>query len=138
MKNNAENKSKLFAQYWGQDVIEDVNNAGQKTIYPVVVSNMYRFEESKLLLKHLSSITDEHKIKVSLMFLEIQAAPFENLLFCFNNSIKPLLSKIDKIQARISDYLRSEGYALPFMGLSVEQQVEYGWIRLTQKGGEGE
>lgn len=28
------------------------------------------------------------------------------------------------------DYIRSKGYALPWMGLSVEQQIEYGWIKL--------
>ena len=29
------------------------------------------------------------------------------------------------------DYLRSLGYALPFMGVSVEELVERGWIKLT-------
>jgi len=33
----------------------------------------------------------------------------------------------------IIDFLRSKGYALPFMGLSVEQQIEYGWSKLKQK-----
>jgi len=28
------------------------------------------------------------------------------------------------------DYLRSKGYALPFMGLSVEKQIEYRWVKL--------
>lgn len=27
------------------------------------------------------------------------------------------------------DYVRSNGYALPFMGLSVEDLIEYGWIK---------
>jgi hypothetical protein len=27
-------------------------------------------------------------------------------------------------------YLVSKGYALPYMGLSVEQLIEYGWIKL--------
>lgn len=30
-------------------------------------------------------------------------------------------------------YLRSKGYALPWMGLSVEQQIEYGWIKLIEE-----
>lgn len=30
----------------------------------------------------------------------------------------------------IVDYLRSKGYALPYMGLSVKKMVEYGWIKL--------
>lgn len=32
--------------------------------------------------------------------------------------------------ASVSDYLRSKGYAVPFMGLSVETLIEYGWVRL--------
>ena len=31
---------------------------------------------------------------------------------------------------RIFDFLRSKGYALPYNGLSVEQLIEYGWIKL--------
>lgn len=30
------------------------------------------------------------------------------------------------------DYLRSKSYALPWMGLSVEKQEEYGWIKIKQ------
>ncbi|OPC11944.1 hypothetical protein BAX93_05435 [Elizabethkingia meningoseptica] len=33
----------------------------------------------------------------------------------------------------IIDYLRSKGYALPWMGLSVEKLVEYGWVKLKNK-----
>ena len=30
-----------------------------------------------------------------------------------------------------ADILRSRGYALPYMGLSVEKLIEYGWIKLN-------
>jgi hypothetical protein len=30
-----------------------------------------------------------------------------------------------------ADYLRSKGYAIPWMGLSVEEMVEAGWIKLV-------
>jgi DNA polymerase III gamma/tau subunit len=33
---------------------------------------------------------------------------------------------------QIVDYLRSKGYALPWMGLSVETLQEYGWIKLAE------
>lgn len=33
----------------------------------------------------------------------------------------------------IVDYLRSKGYALPYMGLSVEKLVEYGWVNLKKQ-----
>ena len=32
------------------------------------------------------------------------------------------------------DYLRSQGFALPWRGLPVEKQIEYGWIKLLEKG----
>lgn len=32
----------------------------------------------------------------------------------------------------ITDYLRECGYAIPFNGLSVNQLVEYGWVKLSQ------
>lgn len=30
-----------------------------------------------------------------------------------------------------SDCLRSKGYALPYLGVSVEDQIEFGWVRLA-------
>lgn len=59
--------------------------------------------DAHLLLKPLSAITDEDAIKVA------------------------------KIEGYTYDYLRSRGYALPFMGISVEQQIEAGWIKLIEK-----
>ena len=34
--------------------------------------------------------------------------------------------------ANTVDYLRSKGYALPWMDLSVEDLVKYGWIKLKE------
>lgn len=34
---------------------------------------------------------------------------------------------------QVIDYLRSKGYVLPWMGLSVEKLVEYGWVKLKEK-----
>lgn len=31
----------------------------------------------------------------------------------------------------IVDFLRSKGYAIPYMGLSVDKLVDYGWVALT-------
>ncbi|MDV3490968.1 hypothetical protein CMV03_07160 [Elizabethkingia anophelis] len=32
--------------------------------------------------------------------------------------------------SRIIDYLRSRGYALPWMEISVQKLIEYGWVKL--------
>lgn len=76
MENTLEKKATLFAQYWGQEVIEDVNNSVDKVIYPATGSNMYRFEESTLILKALSSITDEDYYELMLKRYPIQ--PFSS------------------------------------------------------------
>lgn len=39
----------------------------------------------------------------------------------------------DRNKLFVFDFLRSCGYALPFMGISVEQMVEWGWIKLIEK-----
>lgn len=31
-----------------------------------------------------------------------------------------------------SDYLRSKGYVLPYMDLSVEDLIEYNWVKLKE------
>ena len=125
MENTLENKAKLFAQYWGQEIVghnvitEGLNDAVN---HRIILDLKERFLE----LKPLSSITDEDAkfcgfgnkkdfIKVwdtygSEVFLE---------RFIFNN-------------LHFTDYLRSKGYALPYNGLSVDEQIECGWIKLKQ------
>jgi hypothetical protein len=52
-------------------------------------------------------------------------------------SFKVNIGKINQTEKKpvpyiaIVDYLRSKGYALPWMGLSVEEMVQAGWIKLT-------
>ena len=46
MENNLENKAKFFAQHWGQKVLSDVTNGGERILYPIEKSNMYRIEQS--------------------------------------------------------------------------------------------
>ncbi|WP_443945560.1 hypothetical protein ACJVDH_00180 [Pedobacter sp. AW1-32] len=134
MENTLENKAKLFAQYFGQNRLfwHDKSN-----LFRIEGSDIDIVDKRKntyfLQLKPLSSLNDEDKIKITLMHLQMVSAPRENVLFCFTNTVKPLLEKLDIMQARITDYLRSKGYALSYMGLSVEKQIEYGWVKLEGK-----
>lgn len=52
-------------------------------------------------------------------------------LFCLNRHTSP--SEYLHNALKISDYLRSRGYALPWMGVSVEEQIKRGWIKLKTK-----
>lgn len=115
MENNLENKAKFFAQYWGQEVLSDLTNGGDRILYPVEASNMYRIQESYLELKPLSSITDEDLDKTNYGCIEM------------------ILEKGYWLDVKNSDLLRSLGYALPWMGLSIEQLQEYGWIKIKSE-----
>lgn len=53
-------------------------------------------------------------------------------------SFKVNIGKINLSDSRpvpyiaIVDFLRSKGYALPWNGISVEEQIEFGWIKLKK------
>lgn len=131
MENTLENKEKFFAQYWGQRILrysfwrEDVESRDCK--FEEAVKNHY------ILLKPLSSITDEDAVEVAKIFNQHKIKAHYS-----DDSLKAYLIKEGKQFAFrcehyvvIYQYLQSKGYALPFMGLSVEQLVEYGWVKLT-------
>tara|TARA_R110000850_G_scaffold275955_1_gene416448 strand:- start:30214 stop:30549 length:336 start_codon:yes stop_codon:yes gene_type:complete len=104
---NNENKAKFFAQYWGQMVGEGLN--GTEDVHRANSA----FTEF-LNLKPLSSISDEDAITVG--YKSASHVP-----------------KIKMWSQPNCDYLRLKSYALPWMGLSVEELIEAGWIRLLDK-----
>lgn len=146
MENNLENKARFFAQYWGQKIVYDEFMRRVDILcVDVALGNSQNsiFQDYSLTLKPLSSITDEDAIGV---------AKFEFDFFnCLDIDVKAVrdLSKVSvvllrdntflakiqvnnpyKLNVNEIDYLRSKGYATPYMGLSVETMVEYGWIKL--------
>lgn len=50
----------------------------------------------------------------------------------FSDDIVNVIDSPNRFEMHIQciDYLRSRGYALPWMGISVEQQIEWGWVKL--------
>lgn len=155
---NLENKTKFFAQYWGQKILlfdglpSDVDSW-------IDGSNSKSFV---LNLKPLSSITDEDAIALSKIILEAPFSRYRNINVTRNFSVtdfpyimvshknlrhrlqidctlvnfnileleEDVSSQIDMKPYACIDYLRSKGYALPWMGLSVDEMVEAGWINL--------
>lgn len=133
MKNTLENKQKFFAQYWGQNVLKL-----SKEISPFVLNDRSRIcsESGFLELTPLHLISDEDAIELigakefslrknnenSGDFGCSASNIFVNTLNGNNDSYL-----IDKTNI---DYLRSKGYALPYNGLSVEEQVSRGWVVL--------
>ena len=146
MKNTLENKEKFFALYWGQDILKIplIVGSPQRFLTSVVISHsewIDRVNVGHLELKPLSQITDEDAIEVA-DILKVKS----------DEQIKIILgekhNRIDAVKRIINsengtgvstkrfieaiDFLRSKGYALPWMGISVEEQIEFGWVKLKE------
>lgn len=133
MENTLENKSKFFALYWGQKVLY-VGGVGLVNIGSGGWS--LRHPDFFLELKPLSSISDEDLIECYHLHSAFIA-------YDYTMDFKPVLEMAthwrtnggikDIIRCQYTiDFLRSRGYALPCMGLSVEQLINYGWIKLNE------
>lgn len=120
MENTLENKAKFFALYWGQKVVNWNNKLQIKLKLNVLINEI---DEMDILeLKPLSSITDEEAFNYAKNYLGWSAPEDYKKMF---------LDQGCEIKGhRHADYLRSKGYALSWMGLSVETMIEFGWIKL--------
>ena len=158
MENTLENKAKFFAQYWWQEVFLLNNNKYRITKSRFNAKTLK--QECYLELKPLSQISDDDAINVaklvSPMLFEGRGKngghyidKSETWWYSVKHNGKTLMVDIDldgyvfeydevdeyKRPSRSligTDYLRSKGYALPYMDLSVEDLVEYGWVKLKE------
>ena len=131
--NTIENKSKFFAQYWGSPIVytgkgKPIRGLGKKITLSYENANEFQtilFSNQRAVeLKSLSDISDEDAIEVAKL-LNWKANDFD---------IKWIKNKDfewQTIKLSVTDFLRSRGYALPYMGLSVEKLIEYGWVILA-------
>lgn len=149
---NNENKARFFDLYSGQKVIQVRTYSDLKTPYGCKLVNDFRDRKlgSIALLKPLSSISDDDAIEVANIYglngFSIRAISqfgvkdfgskngeitlFNDLSFGGNSSSS---FEADYFKKNIVfDYLRSKGYALPWMGLSVDQMIEAEWIKLIE------
>lgn len=128
MQNTIENKAKFFAQYWWQEVfvLKEQNYRITKSRF-----NAETFSQKPFIsLKPLSSISDEDAIEVSTIWgSDVKSKITGGII------VSRILSADSSGEMRnvcgVIDFLRSRGYALPWMGVSVEQQIEWGWVKLS-------
>lgn len=142
-------KAKFFAQYWGQKVLTSKNWETEGD--PEYVCGPYfdgNYEGHYLLLKPLSSITDEDAIEVAKILYPGYKGEWQvcdkgaALLKLRNNKGSMLIIWKDLsgqygvndldyyLLPNVVDYLRSKSYALPFMGISVNQLTTAQWVKL--------
>ena len=145
MENTKENKARFFAQYLGSDF---ENTYTRPTVLRItgatidLINNerMEQWKDSKVILKPLSSISDEDAVELGsvLGFMNFTKVSVEDSGFWIVWEVNGEIRKnkfvfYNDIPFPLADFLRSKGYALPYLGLSVEQQIEYGWIKLQTK-----
>jgi len=124
---NQENKAKFFAQYYGQNI----QRAGDDPAY-FETKPEYTAEDWYLELKSLSAITDEDAIEMGVINNWRRGVDFSIDVANYRNMAKFFDKGELGMNYETVDYLRSKGYALPFMGLSVEEMVQAGWIKLVK------
>lgn len=139
MENTLENKAKFFAQYWGH-MYTYKNDFG--TFKEKVGDFHFRTDVSKeecfLSLKPLSSISDEDAFVLGCLMVK---DPEDYISATTHNDSLGVWLKMERENGGKGFYLnlnlsvvvdkaRELGYAADWNGLSVEKQIEYGWIKL--------
>lgn len=130
---NNENKAKFFGLYLNlRNSIIRTGFVNRDNINPNGVD-----EHDSLLLKPLSSISDEDLEAINFTFpngkpddlslkFEIDGISNKWIAYSEGRFVEGILCLTH------FDILRSLGYAISWMGLSVKQMVEAGWIKLIE------
>lgn len=116
-------KSRFFAQYWGAETLYvggvgkvEVGNGGWSLKHP----------DFFLQLKPLSKITDKDAEYIMQLEGFIDGFLSDDFLNFLNDLKKGHCNKF-----QVVDYLRSKGYALPFMEYSIDDLVLFRWVQLV-------
>ena len=138
IENTLENKAKFFAVYWGQNIGGARSLVSEMYYNDLEVNNGNEIEY--INLRQLSSITDEDAIAVSKILrwqldndkLSISRIHSIRQILTsgspFGNSGSPFI----KHQWEVADFLRSSGYLLPWMGLTPNEIIGYGWAKCKE------
>ena len=160
MENTKQNKERFFGIYISQKVLANTQGVKYPLVYLNKSWNWTHYG-FYLELKPISKLTNEDAIEVSKICSFCDGEGFivdldESTIYVYDkynenpygqNTFKIFFNDFEIYSLddegnvfeydwnrliEVSDYLRSKGYALPWMGLSVEKQIDYGWIKLLQ------
>jgi len=132
---NYDAQKKFNALYWGQPVGETWVAIGYKDTKVCQAQDGFR-----LRLKSVNDISDEDAIEIAKMYsLNINKNEYSVYKNDFGKTFvswgETYLEKllIDDVLTKSEsvDYLRSKGYALPYLGLSVQDLINAGWVKLV-------
>lgn len=124
--NKTDVKCRFFAQYWGTKTmyvggvgLVEIGKGGWNLKHPDLF----------LELKSISNLSGNDAIKVS----EIWGSKVHSKIL--GNIITIRIGTKAESEVRNSigviDFLRSKGYALPFMEYSVDDLISFGWVRIS-------
>ena len=125
MENKLENKEKFFALYFKQDLLR-INKYPSVKIQinsDTIFDKVYN-QDSYLLLKSIDDITPED---ISSIFKTEGEKEIDTIVNFLMGNLKDY--NTFTLSHWIDD-IRAKGYAWPWMGLSVERLIDYGWVRL--------
>ncbi len=125
-------KCRFFAQYWGQ--LYEFKNTKTTWIINEGAFPLEKEGNERLILTDLKNITDEDAIDVAKIFGMTEDFEFIGKILCntiFDNSESESETTIYNSNAKAVDYLRSKGYAVPYMEYSVDDLISFGWVRLV-------
>ena len=146
-ENTLENKAKFFAQYWGQHVLYFSSDFLRK-IDNLTLNSIEN--DDFLELKPLSQISDKDVIQGITYLYNITREALGEILEIKHYDTFSSITTIEigcnfktsrsihhwrgtkKIGSVEADYFRSKGYALTYMDLSVEDLIDYGWVKLKE------
>jgi hypothetical protein len=137
-----QDKQAFFAQYWGQNVFcikthfitDEVpfNESGieiDQHIFPIKLDRkVYGNVESRdyyLELTDLRNITDDHAIEVVYMIWPKDRGGRVDLEFAKGPLLGAWATRRD-----VADFLRRNGYLLPYAGYTTDQILSMGWVKL--------
>ena len=126
-KINNENKARFFALYWYQFVGKEFERT--ELGHAVVNSDSIK-RLDYLHLKPIESINDEDAIGMVLFCEDLGDQKDFKILSKHGKEIITYDSVLGTLKPHHYDFLRSKGYAIPWMGISVEHMVFSGWLKL--------
>ncbi len=128
-------REKFYAQYYGQKVLHMDDESEMDYVFPVVKSTFFTTNhDNYLVLRSILSITDDESVEVAKIWRPDRDVSYHSVKYG-----RAIIDGLDHLMVgffmfgQITDYLRSVGVALPFMGHTVEELMEAGWVKLVKE-----
>lgn len=155
MENTLENKIKFYSQYlftdsnfkyqnttWGNEIVykESILDLGTLSLIKshTEIHEYYanKLRNGFLELKSISSITNEelgsiarfYKNSATNVYIDDDQLTFD---FMYGDETESIAVQLNS--GYCLDFLRRNGFAMEWLGLSVEKQIENGWIKLKSE-----